>query len=418
MPLRENFAETAFFKPQLLTDRKGDVSLTFKVPDSVTSWSVWAVAFTKDLQAGVATAEAKSVKELMVRPYLPRFFREGDQAELKVVVNDAGAKDLAGALTIDIVDPETGASKLADFGIKDSTRTFAIKAGGGTDVSFPLMVPHGVGIVAFKVTAKAGSLSDGELRPLPILPSRLHLVQSRFVSLKDKDQRTMTFDDLGEARRPDDDQREDGRRRRRAAILRRAEGAAVLGALSVRVHGANAQPVPLDRHRLERLSALPGGRQDGAGDVEARGALEPFDDADPNRRMGIEESPWLMESRGDPNVGPVIDVLDSRIAKAERDEALLKLRKAQTASGGFPIVPGGPPSPYMTLYIAHGFAKASEFGIDVPKDVVVKAWDYLAKHYHENYASRLMKEDTDWIPDVLELRRQRLPRCRPGPATP
>ena len=35
--------------------------------------------------------------------------------------------------------------------------------------------------------------------------------------------------------------------------------------------------------------------------------------------------------------------------------ALAKLRKAQTSVGGFPWWPGGPPSPYMTLYLLHGF---------------------------------------------------------------
>ena len=38
-------------------------------------------------------------------------------------------------------------------------------------------------------------------------------------------------------------------------------------------------------------------------------------------------------------------------------------------SAAFPWFPGGPPSPYMTLYLLHGFAKALEFGVDVPKDV-------------------------------------------------
>ena len=63
-------------------------------------------------------------------------------------------------------------------------------------------------------------------------------------------------------------------------------------------------------------------------------------------------------------------VLDPRIAKADREAALAKLRKAQTDVGGFPWWPGGPPSPYMTLYILHGFANALEFGVDVPKDMV------------------------------------------------
>ena len=43
----------------------------------------------------------------MVRPYLPRFLREGDRAELKVVVNNAGEAALAGTLDFEILDPDT-----------------------------------------------------------------------------------------------------------------------------------------------------------------------------------------------------------------------------------------------------------------------------------------------------------------------
>ena len=84
-----NFSETAFWKPQLLTGADGSASIEFTVPDSVTSWNVWVQAVTKDLKAGSLTKETKSVKELMVRPYVPRFLREGDLAELKIVVNNA-----------------------------------------------------------------------------------------------------------------------------------------------------------------------------------------------------------------------------------------------------------------------------------------------------------------------------------------
>ena len=62
---------------------------------------------------------------------------------------------------------------------------FTVEAGGGADLTFPLEVPARVGTVAFKVTARAGDFSDGELRPLPVLPGRMHLTQSRFVTLHD-----------------------------------------------------------------------------------------------------------------------------------------------------------------------------------------------------------------------------------------
>ena len=48
----------------------------------------------------------------MVRPYVPRFLREGDTAELKVVVNNASDRTLSGRLALEILDTETNESAL------------------------------------------------------------------------------------------------------------------------------------------------------------------------------------------------------------------------------------------------------------------------------------------------------------------
>ena len=50
--MRSNFAETAFWKPNLLLDASGAASFEFTVPDSVTAWNVWVHAITKDLRGG------------------------------------------------------------------------------------------------------------------------------------------------------------------------------------------------------------------------------------------------------------------------------------------------------------------------------------------------------------------------------
>ena len=92
---------------------------------------------------------------------------------------------------------------------------------------------------------------------------------------------------------------------------------------------------------------------------------ETFDAADPNRKMGLEETPWLVTAQGGKDAGYGMEkVLDPRVAAAQREASLAKLLKAQTSLGAFPWWPGGPPSPYMTLYIVHGFSKALEFGVD------------------------------------------------------
>ncbi|MCB1035683.1 MAG: hypothetical protein KDD47_17815, partial [Acidobacteria bacterium] len=58
--------------------------------------------------------------------------------------------------------------------------------------------------------------------------------------------------------------------------------------------------------------------------------------------------------------------------------------------------PGGPPSPYMTLYLLQGFSRALEFGIEIPQPMVRKAWAYLHRHYVDELARQMVKEDCCW----------------------
>ena len=125
--------------------------------------------------------------------------------------------------------------------------------------------------------------------------------------------------------------------------------------------------------------------------------FEQWDASDPNRKMALEETPWLqMAKGGDANASDLINVLDARIAKAQREGALAKLRQSQTSSGGYPWFAGGPPSPYMTLYILYGFSKALEFGVDVPREMVRPAWDYMHRHYLDEIVHDMMSNDAGW----------------------
>ena len=396
-PPRSNFAETAFFLPSLVTDGAGQAQIEFTVPDSVTSWNLWVHAITRDLRAGSLKKETRSVKELMVRPYLPRFFREGDKADLKIVVNNASDKPLSGQLTFEIFDPETKQDLAPLFGVTNKVQSFTVQPNGGANVTVPVTAPRRVGVVAVQVTARAGEFGDGELRPLPVLPSRLHLAQSRFVTLRNADKRTMTFADL--AKGDDPSLVNDSM----VVTLDAQLFYTVLKALPYLVE----YPYECTEQTLNRFlstgivssvySSYPAVAKMAADFGKRETRLESWDANDPNRKMTLEESPWLQESRGgadDPK--NLINVLDPRIAAAQRDESLEKLQKAQTASGGFPWFPGGPPSPFMTLYIEYGFAKAAEFKVNVPREAVQKGWDYLARHFREEYARKLMAKDQGW----------------------
>ena len=45
-----------------------------------------------------------------------------------------------------------------------------VRPDGGASVAFALRAPNRVGTVAFRVRAASGDVSDGELRPVPVLP--------------------------------------------------------------------------------------------------------------------------------------------------------------------------------------------------------------------------------------------------------
>ena len=398
--LRSDFAETAFFQPQLLTGEDGAVTIRFEVPDSVTAWNVWIHAVTRELQSASLHEQARSVKELMVRPQLPRFLREGDRAELQVMVNNTAERPLRGELVFTIEDPETGASLAADFGLEAAAaegRPFEVAAGGSTRLGFAVTAPARVGPVAVRVTARSGSIADGELRPLPVLPGRMHLAQSRFAVLEDADSARLHFADLA----ADDDP---SRIHQQLVVTIDAQlFYSVLAALPYLVE----YPYECTEQTLNRflstgiLTSLYGDYPAVARMAEKLAdrptRLERFDQPDANRQLALEETPWLQQARGGVETDqPLINVLDPRRARAHRITALAQLRQAQTANGAFPWFPGGPPSPFMTLYILHGLSKALEFGVDVPRRMVRHGWRYLHRHFIGERLRRMMREETGW----------------------
>jgi uncharacterized protein YfaS (alpha-2-macroglobulin family) len=236
------------------------------------------------------------------------------------------------------------------------------------------------------------------LRPLPVLPSRLHLAQSRFVTLRDGEKRSMTFEDL---------KKNDDPTRTNDQLVVTVDAQLFFTALKALPYLID-YPYECTEQTLNRFVSTgivtslfdkyPSIAKMAADFAKQRPTqLERFDAADPNRKMALEESPWLQTAQGgaDPGAG-LIKVLDPKIAQATRDDAIAKLRKAQTSSGGWPWFPGGPPSPYMTLYLLHGFAKATEFKVPVPKDLVQGGWRYLAEHVRREDLAHAMKHDCCW----------------------
>lgn len=396
---RADFSETAFWQPHLVTAADGTAAIEFRVPESLTSWKLWVAAVTRDLASGYVEQEIRTAKDLMVRPYLPRFLREGDRAELRVAVDNASEKKLSGEVRFRIEDPDTQEDLSAEFGLPagGGSATFAAEAGQGTTVVFPVAAPSGVRPLAFRVEARAGALSDGELRPIPVLPSRIRLAQSRFAALTGGERRELVFEDLAAG----DPTRIDER------MVVTVDGQLFYGLLDALPYLVE-YPYECTEQTLNRFvsAGVLGSMFDRHPGLQAMAAelakrdtrWERFDAADPNRRMALEETPWLRQARGGPEGEDeaLLRVLDPQVARAVRAEALAKLERAQLPSGAFPWFPGGPPSPYMTLYLMYGLARASEFGVEVPEPMVRRGWTFLAQEIERDWWKRAIEDDCCW----------------------
>lgn len=176
-PIRTDFRETAFFFPDLLTDRDGSLVLRFTMPDALTRWKLLGLAHTPDLKLAQFTQEAVTQKQLMVTPNLPRFLREGDHITLAAKVDVVEGAGVSGSARLELFDVRTNAP-LAKAGRSLPLRSCSAAPGRSAEVAWPITVDQGVEAIAVRITATAGAFSDGEEHLLPVLSDRVLVTES------------------------------------------------------------------------------------------------------------------------------------------------------------------------------------------------------------------------------------------------
>ena len=86
--IREDFPDTAYWNPSLITNDEGRGQVTMTLPDSLTTWQVDVRGLTTDTKVGQAETQIVSTKPLLIRPVTPRFLVSGDHVLMAAVVNN------------------------------------------------------------------------------------------------------------------------------------------------------------------------------------------------------------------------------------------------------------------------------------------------------------------------------------------
>lgn len=172
MSVRENLSETAFFFPALLSDDKGNVSLRFTLPESVTTWQFMGLAHDKAMRHGMLKDEVVAQKTVMVQPNMPRFVRMGDHATLSMRVINTSKRVVKGTVQLELLNPETEGvvfSRQQSCRLQPDT---TVSVAFDFDVT-PLLAAHPqLSLLIARVTISGKGYSDGEQHYLPILPAK------------------------------------------------------------------------------------------------------------------------------------------------------------------------------------------------------------------------------------------------------
>ncbi|MBI1786815.1 MAG: alpha-2-macroglobulin [Acidobacteria bacterium] len=119
--VRKAFPDTAYWVASLTTDASGRGTARFDFPDALTTWRATARAITRDTKAGAAIDKTIVRKNLMLRLAAPRFFTQGDEVTLSVLVHNYLKTEKTARVSLDVEGLEI---------VDGATRDIRIPSGG------------------------------------------------------------------------------------------------------------------------------------------------------------------------------------------------------------------------------------------------------------------------------------------------
>lgn len=393
--VRTNFNETAFFYPQLRTDKEGNVVVEFTIPEALTKWKMMGYAHSQDLKSGYIEKTLVTQKDLMVMPNAPRFFRENDFMEFPVKISNISTKDLKGKVSLEFSDAITTKIISNIFQNETTEKDFEVKAGQNCVVVWKIKIPEGVGAIDYKVVAKADNFSDGEQKTIPVMINRMLVTESMPLPIRSKQTKTFDFKKLSE--------NNSTTLRHHKLTLEFTSNPAWYAvqalpyvmeypyecaeqtfsrvyANSLATHIANS--TPKIAKVFDSWKNLP----------DSKSLLSNLEKNQELKTALLQETPWVLDAQNESerkrNIGLLFDL--NKMGK-EMNSAIIKLDKLQCSNGGFMWFDGMPDDKYITQHIVNGFGHLKKLGIKTLFDnsrvekMVRKAIEYLDERIVDEY---------------------------------
>ncbi|MDR1356677.1 MAG: alpha-2-macroglobulin, partial [Tannerellaceae bacterium] len=407
LQLRSNFNETAFFFPSMLTDKDGNVTINFVLPESNTTWKLQTLAHTADLKYGVSTHEIITQKPFMTLPNLPRFIRRDDSLRLSAQIINLSDDATSGNARLEIFNPDDG--KLVS---PLQVQSFALDAGSTTTVSWTVTAPDAAGLVGCRIIAESEAGSDGEQHLLPVLPDEIMLTESAPFYMTDETEKEITVGS-GQASpqsRPHSMTLELSGNPAWYAVQSLPSVAephnddAVSWFASYYSHMLSSH-IAASNPRIKQMIEL--WQAQAETNVTLRSNLERNSEL---KNILLEETPWTLEAKTESERKQQLSLLlDVNRASYLRETAVRELLDQQREDGGWSWFKGLRPSRSITLYIMEGMAQLARLSVagytQQEKEMQLRALGYLDKTIREDYELlRKSKASTaNYLPTTEQL---------------
>ncbi|WP_336126944.1 alpha-2-macroglobulin family protein [Mesoflavibacter sp. CH_XMU1422-2] len=410
--IRKNLQETAFFFPQLQTDKDGNVSFNFTTPEALTKWKLQLLAHTKTLESKVSTLETVTQKELMVIPNAPRFLRQGDQITISTKIANLSDKDLSGQAKLILTDAVSG-KDITSLLVSSSTSTslsinsvknFSVDKDNNTQVVWQLSIPDTVNAVQYKIVAKAGDFSDGEQNALPVLTNRMLVTESLPMWIRSNQTRTFTLDKLASTSLSEQNRT----LRHHKLTLEMTSNPAwyavqALPYLMEYPYDCNEQT--FSRYYANALASHIANSNPRIQEVfnQWKNTDALISNLEKNQELKsilIQETPWLRDAQSETEQKKRIALLfDLNKMNNELQNAKNKLKQNQMSNGAWAWFNGGRPNRFITQHIITGFGHLKQLNVastslSDQKNMIEKAINYLDSEFVEEY-NNLTKYNKD-----------------------
>ncbi|QZT38284.1 hypothetical protein K5X82_05115 [Halosquirtibacter xylanolyticus] len=350
IPIRENLKETAFFYPELHTDKDGVVSFEFNSPEAMTRWKLMLFAHNKNFDFGQKTLTTVTQKEVFITPNAPRFLREGDRVVFGAKIDNLTDVKQIGTAMLVLYDAANDKEIFHKEVGLDATKPFEIKAKNSQAISWEFTVPSDIYSLKYKMIAKTLKHSDGEANVLPVLSKKVLVTESMPIWVNPHSTEQITFENLKGKQKSASDHR---------MILEYTPNTLwnvveSLPYLMEYPHGCAEQTFSkyyanaIAHHILEKnpkiKALLKKWKNNPAMTIEAM---------NPSLRTSLlEATPWIDQLDNDTKKkAKLARLLDSTTLLEAQRKALERVRTMQLSSGAFPWFAGGRPNEYITQHI-------------------------------------------------------------------